>query len=610
MINIKISANETYWINSEKISVEPDEQYKISSKIVGKKGIFRSCYFTVFLLDKEEKEIIRKWRWITDFSENEINYDIIFTTVPKTKYLISGYRVNLETDRKADVELEVQELTKLKFEKIANRVNDLYDNRPDYRYPTPASIDQSKLFIIIGHGRSGTQILLQVMKTFDGCSGNAFESRDYETGGLSLYRFVIKQNDFSYLEKFILEHWADEFFVEKTTNSIFCLPQIHKRFPNANYIFLERNPFKILLSFLNYLPPAEEGVKFRKKFLLQGHFEKEEDLSLNPEIFYSKLILREIKLQKTYKSLFKNQITIRYEDFVENFEHNLRRIEKKFGLKPNIELAKEVFSKPSTSSINNTYFIKSISNLEAIKNITEACRLWDYDKKDDLEDFIKPKTKYDLINWFAKEYNFSSYLEISTLTTGHYFDKVDSNFFKIKDCINYYVEEHEPLYSKFGNTVLKDHDFKILPFDDYLNKIIDKNQKYDVIFVDPFHTVEHTIRDLEAALSLLSSTGIIIVHDCFPDSEALIGPWKGRGAWCGQTYEGYIRFLLKNSHFENFVINIDYGCGIIRPHYKSTIKRDFAVDADKLSSWEYYWDHHNQLLNLESIDKFYDLYTT
>jgi len=222
---------------------------------------------------------------------------------------------------------------------------------------------------------------------------------------------------------------------------------------------------------------------------------------------------------------------------------------------------------------------------------------------------IKPKTKYDLINWFAKEYNFSSYLEISTLTTGHYFDKIDSNFFKIKDCINYYVEEHELLYSKFGNTFLKDHDFKILPFDDYLNKIIDKNQKYDVIFVDPFHTVEHTIRDLEAALSLLSSTGIIIVHDCFPDSKALIGPWK-EGDWCGQTYEGYIRFLLKNSHFENFVFNIDYGCGIIRPHYKSTIKRDFTVDADKLSSWEYYWDHHNQLLNLESIDKFYELYTT
>jgi len=197
--------------------------------------------------------------------------------------------------------------------------------------------------------------------------------------------------------------------------------------------------------------------------------------------------------------------------------------------------------------------------------------------------------------------------KFSTLISGHKFDKVDSNLFKIKECINYYVEEHGQTYSKFGNAYYKDHDFPILPFDDYLKKIIAKNQKYDVIFVDAFHTVEHTIRDLEAALSLLSKKGVIIVHDCCPDSEALVGPLK-KGNWSGQTYEGYIRFLLKHSKFENFVINIDYGCGIIRPHVKSKVKRDFAVDVDKLSSWEYFWEHHNQLLNLESIDKLDDLY--
>ena len=129
-----------------------------------------------------------------------------------------------------------------------------------------------------------------------------------------------------------------------------------------------------------------------------------------------------------------------------------------------------------------------------------------------------------------------------------------------------------------------------------------------MIFVDPFHTVKQTIRDLETALSLLSKKGVIIVHDCFPNSEALAGSWK-EGDWCGQTYEGYIRFLLDHSKVENFVIDIDYGCGIIRPHYKSTIKRDVAVDVDKLSRWEYYWDHHNQLLNLESIDNLYELYS-
>ena len=227
--------------------------------------------------------------------------------------------------------------------------------------------------------------------------------------------------------------------------------------------------------------------------------------------------------------------------------------------------------------------------------------------KENREKNSNPRTKFYLVNWFGKKFNFSSFLEISTLISGNKFDKVDSNLFKIKECINYYVEEHGQDYAKFGNTYYKDHDFPILPFDDYLKKIIDKNQKYDVIFLDAYHTVEHTIRDLEAALSLLSKKGVIIVHDCCPPSEALAGPLK-KGNWSGQTYEGYIRFLLKHSKFENFVIDIDYGCGIIRPHVKSKVIRDFAVDVDKLSSWEYFWEHHKKLLNLESIDKLDDLY--
>ena len=246
---------------------------------------------------------------------------------------------------------------------------------------TPLSIDQSKLFIIIAIGRSGSQILLQIMKTFDGCSGKSLEAREPRESAirrLSLYRYVTKSNDFRPLEKFILENWVDEYFVEKTPTSIFCLPQIQKKFPLANYIFLERHPMKILLSLLNFVPAGDEDIHFRKRSIINGSAE-ENDLLLNPEVFHSKQILKSIKLQKTYKSLFENQITIRYENFVEHFESTLKIIGKKFGIKPNIDLAKKVFSKPSGSSINNTYFIKSISDEQAIKNIAEACKLWNYD---------------------------------------------------------------------------------------------------------------------------------------------------------------------------------------------------------------------------------------
>jgi hypothetical protein len=220
-----------------------------------------------------------------------------------------------------------------------------------------------------------------------------------------------------------------------------------------------------------------------------------------------------------------------------------------------------------------------------------------------------PFTKYDLINWFAKEYNFSSYLEISTPTTGHYFDKVDPTYIKTKECINYFVKEIDSLYKTSGNTEMLDHNFSILPFENHLNRIKSKNQKFDVIFIDSFHTVDYTIRDLETALTLVSDRGIIIMHDCFPDKESLIGPWH-LGNWCGQTYEGYIRFLLTHNNLENFVMDIDYGCGIIRPFYKSEIKNDFVIDLNKLNDWNYFWSNHKVLLNLISIDKISAIYST
>ena len=94
-------------------------------------------------------------------------------------------------------------------------------------------IEQSKLFFIIGIGRSGTTILQEVMNTFKGFC-NLYESR-VGPDRISCYSYILKNNDFSYLEKYIKNNWTDEYFVEKTPNSILCLPQLFKRYPKANY---------------------------------------------------------------------------------------------------------------------------------------------------------------------------------------------------------------------------------------------------------------------------------------------------------------------------------------------------------------------------------------
>jgi len=239
--------------------------------------------------------------------------------------------------------------------------------------------EQSKLFFIIGLGRSGTSLLQEVMNSFDGfcCFG---EARDPKTG-ISFYSNIIKSKDFSYLENFIEKYWSKEFFVEKTPNAILCLNELQERYTNSNFIFLERNPKDVFLSQINYHSPGIKEQKRRSLQVKMGNMD-EEDLNLNYEQFTAKLIFKRVSAQAKSKSIFKNQLTIKYENFITDINSNLDSFAKTFGIKPNLELAKKLLSRPSYSSTSNKYEINTITDPDAKNMLKEACSLWNYEFSD------------------------------------------------------------------------------------------------------------------------------------------------------------------------------------------------------------------------------------
>jgi len=101
--------------------------------------------------------------------------------------------------------------------------------------------------------------------------------------------------------------------------------------------------------------------------------------ALNHEQSRAKEVLQDVKSQVIGKPLFANQLTIRYENLVNNIEHELLILKDKFDIIPNVERAKKVLARPSVSSRNNRYDIKLLSDPEAIKMMREACYLWHYD---------------------------------------------------------------------------------------------------------------------------------------------------------------------------------------------------------------------------------------
>lgn len=56
--------------------------------------------------------------------------------------------------------------------------------------------------------------------------------------------------------------------------------------------------------------------------------------------------------------------------------------------------------------------------------------------------------------------------------------------------------------------------------DDYFGRLIDEDDRFDVIFLDGLHTSEQTLRDLLNAVGHLAPGGVIVIDDTMPNSYA------------------------------------------------------------------------------------------
>lgn len=235
---------------------------------------------------------------------------------------------------------------------------------------------ERNLFFIIGVGRSGTTLLQEMINTYEGFCNNA-ESRIYGPDTTSCWTPIRKNNDFSYLEYFINQHWTSTYFVEKTPDSILCLPQMLCRFPNSNFIFLERNPLHIVLSQLNMFSSSRSDIR-QRYYHIENLIMEKSDLLLNREQFLAKLTLKQVQHQVLHKSKFRNSITIRYELLITSPLEAISSIENFLGVKGDMKKALECLNHPSSSSKNNKYEIKELTDPIAINIINTACRLWKY----------------------------------------------------------------------------------------------------------------------------------------------------------------------------------------------------------------------------------------
>lgn len=167
----------------------------------------------------------------------------------------------------------------------------------------------------------------------------------------------------------------------------------------------------------------------------------------------------------------------------------------------------------------------------------------------------------DIINYFVGRYDYRSYLEIGVLNPNINFNKIIVNDKTGVD----------PNVSDIQFTMTSDVFF------------MQNKKMFDLIFIDGLHESEQVYRDIHNSLNVLNVGGTIIMHDCNPTKEIIqLVPQIQAGEWTGDCWKAFVRFRCETSNYNMFVINTDYGVGIIKESTKKliplTIKDSLTYD--------------------------------
>jgi len=397
MLSKIISDSESFTLDSGRIEVQGNKKFKVSTSIVGKNGKTYSSYFTVMMLNANEREIGRKIRWINDFNGHKTIYELIFTTLPQTKYLVIGYRFNLETPVKSNLEMEIQDSHSLTLEESDEE--DMFDDITSYIVPPLRTLTkeeedklEKKIVWLCAPPRSGTTWLgTQLLKHNENIiwdepwiglhlgvlRGSLVPGKDFEKNNYRFERVLDtqaiegqyffsphhKNNWLPALRKLLLirtfshaQTLMKNIIVKEPVGSN-GLDIISECLPNSKILFLLRNGLDEVDSRMDMHSPTS-WAKLRK-------FRNKKD-RLDAITYYSQLWIINMKnIKKAYDTHNpKLRLKIKYEDLKKNTKSELRKIYQFLDVKiSDIELDKLIstydFKKIPKSEKGKGKFIRS-----------------------------------------------------------------------------------------------------------------------------------------------------------------------------------------------------------------------------------------------------------
>ena len=196
-------------------------------------------------------------------------------------------------------------------------------------------------------------------------------------------------------------------------------------------------------------------------------------------------------------------------------------------------------------------------------------------------DFPQDYFRWDLIDYLIKKNNYLNYLEIGC-DDDQLFSKV-----KIKNKIGV-----DPVSG--GNVRKNSDDF-----------FLENKDKFDLVFIDGLHIYEQVKKDIINSLKCLNENGIILVHDCMPDSLSKQAVPRYKMKWNGDVWKAIVD-LRQREDLEIYTCEIDEGIGIITKRKNTSIlKLDKPVKKLKFKD---YFNNYKEYLRIIKLPDFKKLF--
>ncbi|MBO5005646.1 MAG: class I SAM-dependent methyltransferase [Clostridia bacterium] len=170
-----------------------------------------------------------------------------------------------------------------------------------------------------------------------------------------------------------------------------------------------------------------------------------------------------------------------------------------------------------------------------------------------------------ILNYLIFRHNYKTYLEIGL-------GDPLSSFIEImapnkESCDPYVNRELTPIINKYLTYHMTSDDM-------FAN--MDKDKKYDLIFVDGLHDAKQVLKDIFNSLKHINDNGLIVVHDCLPKHEYWAEPVFNNdnparklsnglfdGTYNGTTWKVLPVLEALGVKFET--VDVEYGLALIRP---------------------------------------------